>query len=152
MRDALNTLPFPALLPNPVQVTTAHFRPNFVIGGVRAHEEDGWKKIVIGDGVLCFRVTGPCSRYLRNCSSSQLASRSRSWCALPSATGYVFERAGARVRHLSFARGHMKTKSLPPHSCNSYLERANHTMWVVKVHIPTLSPFRSNQPPNGRIF
>lgn len=43
------------------QVTTAHFRPNFVVGGVRAHEEDGWTRITIGDA-LTFRVTGPCGR------------------------------------------------------------------------------------------
>ncbi|CAM9460940.1 unnamed protein product [Ectocarpus sp. 13 AM-2016] len=43
------------------QVTTAHFRPNFVVDGVRAHEEDGWKSVRIGKA-LRLRVTGPCSR------------------------------------------------------------------------------------------
>ncbi|CAN0402382.1 unnamed protein product, partial [Ectocarpus sp. 8 AP-2014] len=43
------------------KVTTAHFRPNFVVDGVRAHEEDGWKSVRIGEA-LRLRVTGPCSR------------------------------------------------------------------------------------------
>ncbi|CAM9962020.1 unnamed protein product, partial [Ectocarpus sp. 12 AP-2014] len=43
------------------QVTTAHFRPNFVVDGVQAHEEDGWKSVRIGEA-LRLRVTGPCSR------------------------------------------------------------------------------------------
>lgn len=44
-----------------LQVTTAHFRPNFVVNGVRAHEEDGWRSVCFG-GELRLRVTGPCSR------------------------------------------------------------------------------------------
>lgn len=43
------------------QVTAAHFRPNFVVNGVRAHEEDGWRYVTVGE-YLRFRVTGPCSR------------------------------------------------------------------------------------------
>lgn len=42
-------------------VTAAHFRPNFVVGGLWAHEEDEWKYVKIGNA-LRFRVTGPCSR------------------------------------------------------------------------------------------
>lgn len=48
----------------PIQVTAAHFRPNFVVDGARAHEEDGWTTVSIGGGALSFRVTGPCSRYV----------------------------------------------------------------------------------------
>eukprot|EP00752_Nemacystus_decipiens_P007564 g6757.t1 len=47
---------------NHEQVTTAHFRPNFVVNGIRAHEEDGWKNVRFGGGIPTFRVTGPCSR------------------------------------------------------------------------------------------
>lgn len=49
-----------------LQVTTAHFRPNFVVNGVRAHEEDGWRSVSFG-GELRFRVTGPCSRCVCVC-------------------------------------------------------------------------------------
>ncbi|CAN0425141.1 unnamed protein product, partial [Hapterophycus canaliculatus] len=64
-----------------MQVSTAHFRPNFVVNGVRAHEEDGWQSIRIG-GSLRFRVTGPCSRY-STCSTSR-QKRRRPSCRLPS--------------------------------------------------------------------
>ena len=51
------------MLPSAPQVTTGHFRPNFVVNGVRAHEEDSWRSVTFG-GCLRFRVTGPCSRYV----------------------------------------------------------------------------------------
>lgn len=43
------------------QVTATHFRPNFVVDGVDAHQEDFWQHVVLG-GTLRLRVTGPCSR------------------------------------------------------------------------------------------
>ncbi|CAN0101625.1 unnamed protein product [Ectocarpus sp. 6 AP-2014] len=72
------------------QVTTAHFRPNFVVDGVRAHEEDGWKSVRIGEA-LRLRVTGPCSR----CSMINIDPESgdTSGVALRVLAGYRRERA-----------------------------------------------------------
>jgi uncharacterized protein len=36
------------------------FRPNVVIGGADAYDEDAWRRIRIGD--LTFRVVKPCAR------------------------------------------------------------------------------------------
>lgn len=36
------------------------FRPNVVVGGTRPHEEDGWRRIRIGD--VAFSVVKPCAR------------------------------------------------------------------------------------------
>jgi molybdenum cofactor sulfurtransferase len=41
-------------------VTVENFRPNLVIGGGVAHQEDLWRALEVGD--LGLRVTGPCSR------------------------------------------------------------------------------------------
>lgn len=41
-------------------VSTLRFRPNLVVRGIRAHEEDGWRLVRIG-GVV-FHVVGPCKR------------------------------------------------------------------------------------------
>lgn len=41
-------------------ITMAHFRPNLVIEGALAWEEDTWKRIKIGDVVL--RIPKPCAR------------------------------------------------------------------------------------------
>ncbi len=43
-----------------VPVPMNRFRPNVVISGCRAFDEDKWKKILVGDTV--FHVTKPCSR------------------------------------------------------------------------------------------
>ncbi|CAM9638105.1 unnamed protein product [Scytosiphon promiscuus] len=75
---------------DPHQVSTAHFRPNFVVNGVRAHEEDGWQSVRIG-GALRFRVTGPCSR----CSMINIDPETgdTSGVALKVLAGYRRERA-----------------------------------------------------------
>ncbi|MBV8647437.1 MOSC domain-containing protein [Paludibacterium sp.] len=41
-------------------VTTRHFRPNLIVGGMAAYEEDDWRRIRIG--TVDFEVTKPCSR------------------------------------------------------------------------------------------
>lgn len=51
--DSLNQL-----LPNPV--ATRHFRPNLVIAGAGAYEEDDWTHLKIGGSV--FEITKPCTR------------------------------------------------------------------------------------------
>jgi uncharacterized protein YcbX len=43
-----------------VPVPMARFRPNLVIKGAEAFEEDNWKKIKIGQAI--FRITKPCAR------------------------------------------------------------------------------------------
>jgi uncharacterized protein YcbX len=45
-------------LPKPLPIT--RFRPNLVIAGGEAFQEDSWRKIKIGEVV--FRVVKPCSR------------------------------------------------------------------------------------------
>lgn len=59
------------------QVTTTHFRPNFVVDGIKVHEEDNWQHVVVGD-TLRFRVTGPCSRC--NLVLNNIAQRFESSC------------------------------------------------------------------------
>ena len=44
----------------PAPIPMERFRPNLVIGGCAAYEEDGWQRIRIGE--LTFRVAKPCSR------------------------------------------------------------------------------------------
>jgi len=41
-------------------VTMSRFRPNFVIGGLSAHEEDEWLQVQLGE--VRFRVERPCTR------------------------------------------------------------------------------------------
>lgn len=42
-------------------VTAGHFRPNFVVDGPAAFEEDHWRWVRIGDRAV-FRVVMPCGR------------------------------------------------------------------------------------------
>lgn len=44
-------------------VTPLHFRPNFVVKGPGAFDEDQWKWVKIGDEVV-FRNVKPCTRYV----------------------------------------------------------------------------------------
>ncbi|KAE8746180.1 Mitochondrial amidoxime reducing component 2-like [Frankliniella occidentalis] len=44
-------------------VTTLNFRPNFLVDGTNAFEEDGWSWVRIGDKAV-FRVVMPCGRCL----------------------------------------------------------------------------------------
>ncbi|CBJ33682.1 conserved unknown protein [Ectocarpus siliculosus] len=74
------------------QVTTAHFRPNFVVEGVRAHEEDGWKSVRIGEA-LRLRVTGPCSRWRCSMINIDPENGDTSGVALRVLAGYRRERA-----------------------------------------------------------
>ena len=41
-------------------VTMTHFRPNIVLSGAEAYEEDQWRRIKIGE--VTFKVAKPCSR------------------------------------------------------------------------------------------
>jgi uncharacterized protein YcbX len=41
-------------------ITMAHFRPNIVVSGIAAHEEDDWREIKIGDVV--FSIGATCKR------------------------------------------------------------------------------------------
>lgn len=43
-------------------VTAVQFRPNFVVKGANALEEDGWNWIRIGNDAV-FRIVQPCKRY-----------------------------------------------------------------------------------------
>lgn len=43
------------------KVTAQHFRPNFVVKGPVAFEEDYWKWVRIGENVV-FRNVKPCTR------------------------------------------------------------------------------------------
>lgn len=43
-------------------VTPLQFRPNFVVDGAVAYDEDTWKWVRIGDNLI-FKYTGPCMRY-----------------------------------------------------------------------------------------
>lgn len=47
-------------------VKPLQFRPNLVVKGPTAYEEDNWKWIKIGDHVI-FRVLKPCTRYYKIC-------------------------------------------------------------------------------------
>lgn len=43
-------------------VTPLQFRPNFVVDGAVAYDEDNWRWVRIGDNLI-FKYTGPCLRY-----------------------------------------------------------------------------------------
>lgn len=43
------------------EVNPSYFRPNFVVKGANAYEEDGWKWIRIGQNVMTKNIK-PCSR------------------------------------------------------------------------------------------
>lgn len=43
-------------------VTPLQFRPNLVVKGAAAFDEDTWKWVRIGDNLI-FKYTGPCLRY-----------------------------------------------------------------------------------------
>lgn len=43
-------------------VTPLQFRPNLVVKGAVAFDEDNWKWVRIGDNLI-FKYTGPCLRY-----------------------------------------------------------------------------------------
>lgn len=43
-------------------VTSLQFRPNFVVKGPAAFDEDNWKNVKIGDGAI-FQSVKPCTRY-----------------------------------------------------------------------------------------
>lgn len=45
------------------KVTAVRFRPNFVVNGPKAYEEDSWSWIKIGDDTI-FRNVKPCTRYI----------------------------------------------------------------------------------------
>ncbi|CAM9926275.1 unnamed protein product, partial [Ectocarpus fasciculatus] len=94
-----------------VQVTTAHFRPNLVVDGVRAHEEDGWKSIRIGEA-LRLRVTGPCSR----CSMINIDPENgdTSGVALKVLAGYRRERANILFGQFLALDRHSLPPSGPP--------------------------------------
>ncbi|KAL0819762.1 hypothetical protein ABMA28_007804 [Loxostege sticticalis] len=42
------------------EITVAHFRPNFVLAGAKAYDEDNWKFVKIGENV--FKIVMPCTR------------------------------------------------------------------------------------------
>lgn len=44
-------------------VIPLQFRPNFVVNGAKAFDEDNWKWVRIGDHLI-FKYTGPCLRYI----------------------------------------------------------------------------------------
>ena len=46
-------------------ITMDNFRPNIVVKGCLAFDEDTWSYIKIGEEVL-FRVVKPCERYVLN--------------------------------------------------------------------------------------
>lgn len=78
-----------ARLYNPIPVE--RFRPNLVVGGSRAFEEDDWEKIEIGDA--SFRVAEPCPR----CSVitvDQESGRRTGTEPLRSLAGYRWGRSG----------------------------------------------------------
>lgn len=53
-------------------VKPLQFRPNLVVNGPGAYDEDNWKWVKVGENVI-FRVLKPCTRYLRNFNNMLLA-------------------------------------------------------------------------------
>lgn len=46
-------------------VTPVRFRPNFVVKGPAAYDEDNWKFVKLGSNTI-FRITKPCTRFVKN--------------------------------------------------------------------------------------
>lgn len=44
------------------EIEIHQFRPNFVVDGSQAHDEDNWKIVKIGNTI--FEVVLPCTRYI----------------------------------------------------------------------------------------
>lgn len=45
---------------NGLQVTVRNFRPNFVLKGAKAYDEDHWKYVKVGENI--FEIVKPCTR------------------------------------------------------------------------------------------
>ncbi len=73
--DALNTLIADGDHPDEGPLPMDRFRPNLVVEGTEPWEEDGWRRITVGD--VPFRVVKPCGRCVVTTTDQRTAARGK---------------------------------------------------------------------------